>query len=67
MMRKCYNVSSRSLIDENNDSTRKSWIDFRLRIVAKLTSAAEFSTAEDLAIVITHAAQVIRKIYNSHL
>jgi len=48
MTRKCYSVS-RSAIDENNDSVRKSWIVFRHEIVAKFTYAAEFSTAEDLA------------------
>ena len=48
MMRKCYSVN-RSPIDENNDSLSKSWIVFHHGIVAKLTSAAEFSAAEDLA------------------
>ena len=37
-------------MDENNDSERKSWNVFRHGIVAKLTSAAELSVAEDLAI-----------------
>jgi len=36
-------------MDENNDSVSKSWIVFRHEIVAKLTSAAEFSATEDLA------------------
>src|SRR6218665_2321068 len=48
MMKKCYSVN-RSWIDENNDSIRKSWIVFHPRIVAKLTSATEFSAIEDLA------------------
>jgi len=48
MMHKCYSVC-RSTIDENNDSVSKSWIVFRHGIVAKLTSSAEFSAAEDLA------------------
>ena len=52
MMHKCYSVR-RSLIDENNDCVlcvSKCWIVFCHGIVAKVTSAAEFSTAEDLAI-----------------
>jgi len=48
-MCKCYSLS-RSLIDENNESISRSWIVFRQGIFAKLTSVAEFSTAEDLAI-----------------
>ena len=44
-----YLLYGRSSLDENNDSVSKSWIVFRHRIVAKLTSAVEFSTAEDLA------------------
>jgi len=47
MTRKCYSVR-RSPIDENNDSVSKSWIVFHHRIVAKLTSAVEFSAAEIL-------------------
>jgi len=46
---KCYTVS-RSLIDENEDSVSKCWIVFRHAIIAKLTSVAEFSAAEDLAL-----------------
>ena len=42
MLRKCYSVI-RIPIDENNDSVSKSWIAFRHRIVAKLTSAAKIS------------------------
>ena len=42
MMRKCYSVS-RSSIDENNEGVSRSWIAFHHGIVAKLTSAAEFS------------------------
>ena len=53
-MHKCYSVC-RSPNDENNDSVSKSWIVFRHGIVAKLTSAAEFSVAEDLAFVIYSA------------
>jgi len=49
---KCYSVS-RSLIDESNDSVSKSWIVFSHGIVAKLTSEAEFSVAEDLAFVLS--------------
>jgi len=41
--------------DENNDSVSKSWVVFRNGIVAKLTSAAKFSTAEDLALLNTVA------------
>ena len=48
MMRKCYSVSRR-LNDENHDSLSKSWIVFCHGSVAKLTSAAEFFAAEDLA------------------
>jgi len=44
MMHKCYSAS-RSSIEENNESVSRSWI-----IVAKLTSAAEFFAAEELAI-----------------
>jgi len=47
-MHKCYSVS-RSPIDENNDIVSKSWIIYRHGIVAKLTSAAVFTPAEDLA------------------
>src|SRR6218665_1909241 len=46
---KCYSASI-SPIDEKNDSVSKSWIVFRLRIVAKLTFAVEYSAAEDLAL-----------------
>jgi len=49
MMHKCY-IITRSPIDENNDSVSESWIVFRHGIVAKLTSVAEFSAAEDLAL-----------------
>jgi len=35
---------------ENNDIVSKCWIVFRHGIVAKLTSAAEFLAAEDIAI-----------------
>jgi len=48
MMRKFYSVR-RSPIDENNDCVSKSWIVFRHGIVVKLTSAAEFSAAEDFS------------------
>jgi len=52
MMHKCYIVGlSRRLIDESNDSVSKSWIVYRHGIVAKLTSAAVNTTAEDLTIV----------------
>jgi len=37
-------------MDENNDSVSRSWIVFCHGFVAKLTSAAEFPAAEDLAI-----------------
>jgi len=49
MMGKCY---SRSIgpIDENNDIVSKSWIVYHHEIVAKLTSAAVFAAAEDLAL-----------------
>jgi len=50
MMRKCYCVS-RSPEDENKDNVSKSWIVFRHGIVAKLTCGAEFSAAEDFAII----------------
>jgi len=46
-MRKCYNVN-RSSIDESNESVRRIWIVFRHVIVAKFTSAAEFSGSEYL-------------------
>ena len=49
MMRKCCSVS-RSSMDENNESVSRSWIVFCHEIVAKLTSTAENSAAEDLAI-----------------
>jgi len=49
MMKNGYS-ERRSCIDGNNDSLSRSWIVFLHGIVAKLTSAAEFSTAEDLAI-----------------
>src|SRR6218665_1639392 len=49
MKRKCYSVS-RNAIDENNNSVSKSWIIFLRAIVAKFTSAAEFSAAGYLAI-----------------
>ena len=49
MMRKCYSVS-RSSIDETNESVSRSWIVSRNGIVAKITSAAEFTVAEDLGI-----------------
>src|SRR6218665_2680131 len=39
-----------SCIDENNDSVNRSWIVFHHGMVAKLTSAAEFSAAEDLSL-----------------
>ena len=45
MMRKCCSVN-RSSIDESNESVRKNWIVIRHGIVAKLTSAAEFSGSE---------------------
>ena len=48
MTRKYYSVSQ---IDENNDIVGKSWIFYRHGIVAKLTSAAVFTAAEDLAIL----------------
>jgi len=48
MMRECYS-ECRSSIDEN---LSRSWIVFRHEIVGKLTSAAEFSVAEDLALFI---------------
>src|SRR6218665_1259699 len=47
MMRKCYSVN-RSSIDESNESVPRNWIVFRHEIVAKLTSAAEFSGSEYL-------------------
>ena len=50
-MHKCYSVSSSS-INENNDSVSRCWIVFCHGIVVKLTSAAEFSMAEDLAIYV---------------
>jgi len=50
MTRKCYSVS-RSAINENNDNVSKSWIVFRHGIVAKFTSAAENSAAEELAFI----------------
>jgi len=53
MMRKCYSVS-RSPIDENNDTVSKNWIAYRQGIVVKFTSAAVFTTAEDLSVVNTH-------------
>ena len=44
MLRKRYRPSvSRRSIDENNESVIRSWIVFCHGIVAKLTSAAEFS------------------------
>ena len=52
MMRKWHSVR-RSSIDENNDSVSKSWFVFQHGIVVKLTSAAEFSDAEDLTLKIT--------------
>ena len=48
-MIKCYSVNRRP-IDENNESIRIRWIVFRHGIVTKLTSAAEFSAAEDLTL-----------------
>jgi len=48
MMRECYS-EYRSSIDE---TLSRSWIVFRQEIVGKLTSAAEFSVAEDLAFFI---------------
>jgi len=59
MMRKCYNVS-RSPIDENNDSLSKSKIVFRHEVVAKITSAAEFSVAEYLSIYFTYQIRFVR-------
>ena len=50
MMRKYYSVR-RSPINENNGRVSKSFIVFHYGIVAKLTSAAEFSATEDLAIL----------------
>jgi len=52
MMRKCYS-EYRSSIDENSENLSRSWIVFRNKIVGKLTSEAEFSAAEDLALFIT--------------
>ena len=49
MMHKCYSVG-RSPINENNDSVSSSCIVFCHGIVVKLTSAVEFSAAEDLAL-----------------
>ena len=40
-----------SCIDENNDSVNRSWMVFHHGMVAKLTSAAEFSAAEDLSLL----------------
>jgi len=49
---KCRNVSRpRSSIDENNENVSRSWIVFRNGIVAKLTSAEEFSAAEELVYI----------------
>ena len=47
MMRKCYSVN-RSSIDESNESVPGNWIVFRHGIVAKFTSAAEFSGSQYL-------------------
>jgi len=49
MMRKCYSVN-RSSTDESrpNESGRRNWIVFRHGILAKLTSAAEFSSSDYL-------------------
>ena len=58
MMRKCYSVS-RSPIDENNDSLSKSRIVFRHEVVAKFTSAAEFSVAEYLSIYFTYQIRFV--------
>jgi len=49
MMPKFYSVRRRP-IDENNDIVNKSWIVYRHGYVAKLTSVAVFTAAEDLAI-----------------
>ena len=57
MMHKCYGVS-RSSNDKNNDSVGKIWIVFRHGIVAKLTSVAEFSAAEDLALKVTEVFRI---------
>jgi len=40
-------------VHENNDSVSKSWFVLQHGIVVKLTSAAEFSDAEDLTLKIT--------------
>ena len=49
MKRKCNSVSRR-WINEYNESVSRSWIVFRNGIAATLTSATEFSAAEDLGI-----------------
>jgi len=51
-------------MDENNEGVSVSWIVFRHGIVAKLTSAVEFSTAEDLAI--TKTSSPACKQYGRH-
>ena len=54
MIGKCYSVS-RSSLDKNNDIVSKCWIVCRHGHVAKITSAAVFTAAEDLAIPYTLA------------
>ena len=49
MMHTCYSVS-RNPMDEDNDIVSRSWIAYRHGIVAKLTSAAVFTAAEDLVV-----------------
>ena len=65
MMRKCYSVS-RIPIYENNDTVRKSLIAYRHGIIAKFTSAAVFTAAEDSAYIETRrlgaAVWVIRHL-----
>src|SRR6218665_877422 len=50
MMKNCYSVR-RSFIDDNNDSVSRSLLVFRNKMVVKLTSSAEFSSAEELALL----------------
>ena len=57
-----FTTVGRSPIDENNDSVSEIWNVYRHGIVAKLTSAAVFTAAEDLAKIIICTGHVTKKL-----